>query len=173
MSDKPAGDPRADSLARLTTVRARLAAHAAAAATHGGLTAADERTGEQWDQGQVWAHLAEFQAFWLAQLERVVAGAQADPSPEPGAVPFGRTSDDPDRRAAIERDRDLPPAELWASVEAQAGATERFLRALDERGWEARGLHPRLGVMTMPAMVERFLIGHLEEHADQLDTLRR
>ena len=156
-------------LVRLADVRTRLAAHAAAAGSHSGLTTADSRTGERWDQGQVWAHLAEFQSFWLGQLERVVAGS-AGGATEP--VPFGPTVADARRAEIIERDRSVPVAELWASVEAQTDATRHFLSGLDARGWQARGLHPSLGVMAMPAMIERFLVGHLEEHADQLDTLR-
>jgi hypothetical protein len=35
-----------------------------------------------------------------------------------------------------------------------------------------RGLHPTLGVMDLPWIFERFVVGHLEEHADQLDGLR-
>ena len=31
------------------------------------------------------------------------------------------------------------------------------------------GVHPRLGEMTVQGIVERFLVGHLEEHVRQLD----
>jgi hypothetical protein len=30
------------------------------------------------------------------------------------------------------------------------------------------GVHPRLGEMTVAAILERFLVGHLEEHVRQL-----
>jgi hypothetical protein len=173
-------------LARLAAVRQRLAEHAASIEAHAGLTEADARTGERWDQGQVWAHLAEFQAYWLGQLGAVVAGSSggAGASDDGGssgerggsgtgaAVAFGRTVADARRAEIIERDRHLSVAHLQASVDAQAEATAAFLRGLDRAGWQARGLHPSLGVMAMPAMVERFLIGHLEEHAAQLDGLR-
>lgn len=158
-------------LARLAAVRRRLAAHAARAERPAGQTAADARTGERWDDGQVWAHLAEFQPYWLAQLGSVAEAARAGGGSEPVAVPFGRTAADAARAAAIERDRTIPATALHARVQAQAEATAAFLRGLDARGWSAVGLHPTLGAMAMPAMVERFLIGHLEEHADQLDGL--
>jgi hypothetical protein len=45
------------------------------------------------------------------------------------------------------------------------------LRALPDEAWQARGLHPTLGEMTVAAIAERFIIAHLEEHADQLDSL--
>ncbi len=34
------------------------------------------------------------------------------------------------------------------------------------------GAHPRLGDMPLAQIVEEFVVGHLEEHADQLDLLR-
>jgi threonine dehydratase len=45
------------------------------------------------------------------------------------------------------------------------------LESLPADAWEARGEHPTLGAMTLPQIVERFVVGHLEEHADQLDGL--
>jgi DinB superfamily len=163
--------PAGPFLARLAAARDRLARHAAAASSGEGLTHPDPRTGERWDRGQVWAHLAEFQAFWLKEFEKVVAGAGTAHGRPAAPVPFGRTSADPDRAASIERDRHLSPAQLQMEVDRQAQATEQFLWGLDQSGWSAVGLHPSLGPMTMPAMIERFLIGHLEEHASQLDEL--
>jgi threo-3-hydroxy-L-aspartate ammonia-lyase len=37
--------------------------------------------------------------------------------------------------------------------------------------WEVSGLHPARGEMRLSEIVERFLVSHLEEHADQLDGL--
>jgi len=47
-------------IARMAEAERRLAEHAAEVPT--GLTAPDPASGEQWDAGQVWAHLAEFPA---------------------------------------------------------------------------------------------------------------
>jgi hypothetical protein len=163
--DGPGDDP----LQRLRAVRLRLAAKASGGA-HAGLTGADPRTGERWDAGQVWAHLAEFPGYWLGEIERLVAG-QARGSSEP--APFGRTAADGDRVAIIERDRHLDAAALHTRVAEEIGAAEAFLRALPPSAWQLTGRHPTLGVMTLAAMVQRFLVGHLEEHADQLDELAR
>lgn len=154
-------------LARLAAVRARLARHARTGA-HAGLTGADPATGERWEAGQVWAHLAEFQGYWVDQLRGLLV-ARAAGVPEP--IPFGRTKADPQRAAAIERDRGQAPAELHARVERDAAATEAFVRDLATDEWRAVGLHPTLGPMPLPTVVDRFLVGHLEEHADQLDEL--
>jgi len=154
-------------VARLGAVRARLAAHAAGGA-YAGLTGADPQTGERWDAGQVWAHLAEFPTYWLEQFERLLS-ARADGAHEP--IPFGRTAADPTRIEAIERDRHDHPRALHERVDAGIGQAVVFLQALPAEAWGVAGLHPRLGPMRLPAMVERFWVGHLEEHADQLDEL--
>ena len=56
-----------------------------------GLTDPDPATGERWDAGQVWAHIAEFVPYWIAQAERVLAsefrrpGAVRPDPDQPGA----------------------------------------------------------------------------------------
>jgi hypothetical protein len=40
-------------------------------------------------------------------------------------------------------------------------------------GWDqAVGQHPRLGQVETSRIIEEFLVGHLEEHAEQLESLR-
>ena len=94
-------------LARMADVERRLAEHAERPLPPG-LTEPDADTEERWEAGQVWAHLAEFPGYWLAQAQRVVAL----PTNEP--VPFGRVKTDADRIDAIERDRHTDPAALLA-----------------------------------------------------------
>jgi hypothetical protein len=154
-------------LARLDAVEARLAAAAAAEPPRGALTGADPDSGEQWDRGQVWAHVAEFIPYWIAQAGPVLRG-QASGEP----VAFGRTKSDPQRIAAIEQDRREPVSALWANAKASIAALRGFLRDMDAAQWELRGLHPKLGPMTVDELVERFLVGHLEEHAEQLEGMR-
>jgi hypothetical protein len=154
-------------LARLDAVEARLAAAAAAEPPHGALTGADPDSGERWDRGQVWAHVAEFIPYWIVQAGPVLRG-QASGEP----VPFGRTKSDPQRIGAIERDRREPVSVLWADVLAGIATLRGFLRSTEADQWEIHGLHPKLGPMTVDDLVERFLVGHLEEHAEQLEGMR-
>jgi hypothetical protein len=44
-----------------------------------------------------------------------------------------------------------------------------LLDRLDERALERTGTHERIGEMTAAAIVDRFLVEHLEEHAEQLE----
>ena len=51
-------------------------------------------------------------------------------------------------------------ADLWYVIE--------HLRPED---WAKRGVHPTLGVMAVPRIFDEFVVGHLEQHAGQLDGL--
>jgi hypothetical protein len=153
---------------RMHAAEARLAAHATA--ERPGLTRADEATGEQWEAGQVFAHLAEFPTFWTGQIRALIAaGAAGEPEP----IPFGRTKADPGRLAAIQSRRREAPLALLHDVDAGVAAATALCRSLTAEDWQTCGLHPTLGAISISEIVERFLVGHLEEHADQLDELAR
>lgn len=115
-----------------------------------------------WGPKEALAHVAEMVPYWLAQIEVVLAGDAANP------VPFGRVATDPARLERIGRDRRLSSAELLASIDRSVVATAARLRTLAPADRARRGLHGRLGEMTVEGIVERFLAGHLEEHDRQL-----
>ena len=136
--------------------------------TPGGLTEPDAPSGERWDWGQVWAHVAEFPEYWLDQIEQVVAAPGDDP------VPFGRTKADPERIASIERDRATPPEDLMARIEPQLARLRVAIIGFTPQQWSSRRFaHPTLGEMGLSRIMEDFLVGHLEAHADQLEGLVR
>jgi hypothetical protein len=119
-----------------------------------------------WGPPETLAHVAEMIPFWTGEIERILAG-----SPEP--VPFGRVTTDPLRLGIIERDRSLPPRELFARIRSDSARLAARLRELSPAEARRRGLHARLGEMTVADIVPRFLVGHLEEHVEQLrGTLR-
>jgi threonine dehydratase len=152
---------------RLARVERRLAEHAARPLPSG-LTDPDPGAEERWEAGQVWAHLAEFPGYWHDQL-RMVASARASGGVAP--LPFGRTKEDAGRIASVERERRTDPGELLRRVTAQIADVSATLARLPDDAWHARGVHPTRGEMTLGEIVERFVLSHLEEHADQLDGL--
>ncbi|MBA3234738.1 MAG: hypothetical protein H0T59_01940 [Chloroflexi bacterium] len=100
--------------------------------------------------------------YWLGEAERVV-----DMTDGPRA--FGRVATDDVRLAMLARDRTLPIRELLARV--QSGLVrwrERWPRL--DSGLRARtGLHPTLGEVDVTEIATRFVVGHLEDHLDQLE----
>jgi hypothetical protein len=128
------------------------------------LTDPDPDTGERWDRGQVLAHVAEMLPYWAEQVELVVAGDQ---------VPIGRSRSDPRRVGAIERDRGEDPSRLLDRVDDGVGVVLALLERLDDDALARSGRHELLGEMTAAAIVDRFLVDHLEEHAGQLEAGRR
>ena len=153
-----------DLVQMLEDVEARLVELAARPAPTG-LTQPDPGGSERWEAAQVWAHMAEFVSYWQAQLENVVDSYRGQP------VPFGRTKEDLGRIEGIESGRSVPVAVLMQRVHDGIEVTRRYLPTLTADQWHSVGLHPRRGKMTVPQIVERFTIDHLEEHADQLDDL--
>ena len=153
---------------RMAGAETRLVEHAAGPLPPG-LSDPDPGGEERWEAGQVWAHLAEFPSYWMNQIRGILAKRDSG-VPEP--IPFGRVKTDPDRVGAVERDRHTDPAALLRRVRESLAWVGDELRALPDEAWEARGLHPTLGEMRVGPIVERFIVTHLEEHADQLDSLR-
>ena len=117
-----------------------------------------------WGPKELLAHTAEMLGYWPIQIDQILAGG-----PEP--VQFGRVSTDPGRIERIGRDRELPTAELFERIAAEASRLGTRIRSLSPTDAARRGLHPRLGEMTVGRIVERFLVGHLEEHVEQLRTI--
>jgi hypothetical protein len=148
----------------LSGVEERLVALAREGASDG-LTEPDPGGTERWRDVEVWAHLGEFPDYWVDQLSAVVGGRGGK------AVPFGRTKADPARTAAVAAAR---RDDIAGHLRRLLGACDR-LRALfatmDDADWAARGAHPSLGEMDVPSILQEFLIGHLEQHAAQLEAL--
>jgi DinB superfamily len=158
------GDPGTpDRRDRLVAAAGRIRA-AASLLPDEALTDPDPDTGERWDRRQVLAHVAEMLPYWVEQVELVAAGDQ---------VPFGRAKSNPERIAAIERDRREDPSRLLDRVDAGLGVVLALLDRLDDGALARSGRHQTLGEMTVAGIVDRFLVDHLEEHADQLEARQR
>lgn len=126
--------------------------------------AEDYGTGPEasWGPREVLAHVEEMLPFWLGEMERVVDGSGTAP------VPFGRTADDTLRLGVIDRDRSLPLRVLFARIDAGLVAWADRMATLSAAERSRIGVHPRLGEMPVPAILERFVLGHAEDHVAQL-----
>jgi hypothetical protein len=117
-----------------------------------------------WGPNEVLAHIEEMLPYWLGEVERILAGP-------PDPVPFGRIGTDPVRLAVIERDRTLPIGVLLDRVREAAERWIARLSSLTSPELAKVGLHPRLGEMTVEMIVERQVVGHLDEHVRQLESI--
>jgi hypothetical protein len=151
---------------RLDAVMVRLQALAGhATGSSEALTDADPETGERWEEGQVWSHMAEFIPYWLVRCRRIADEGHDEP------VPFGRGSDDPERVAGIQLGREMPIRDLFTQVRAGAADVRQWLEALPDRAWEGRAAHQTLGVLSLDEAIQHYLVGHMEDHAEQLEAL--
>jgi hypothetical protein len=128
-------------------------------------TTFDHSDEARWGPSEVLAHLSEMAPYWLGEIERVLADGGPDP------VAFGRIATDPVRLAILERDRSLPPRELYDRIAADLGRLERRWAGLSAEEKARRGVHPSRGEMAVGEMADRFIVGHLEDHVRQLGTL--
>jgi hypothetical protein len=151
----------ADWLDRLDAAMVRYRAHLDV--EHPGRTEPVPGEHETWDHRQVWAHVAEFGDYWLAELTALLDAPTDEPSP------FGRTRRDGGRIAAIESGRHTEPGEHVRRIERSADRLAALLAGMTDADWERRGRHETLGVMDIDAQLRHFHVGHYEEHADQLD----
>lgn len=117
-----------------------------------------------WGPKEVLAHVAEMVPYWLGQIEAI------QDAPEEG-VPFGRVATDPERIDRIGRDRALPAGELFDRIDRGLADALALQNRFDSAAKARRGTHSRLGQMTTDAIVQRFIVGHLEEHVRQLEEI--
>ena len=153
--------------ARLAAAGTRLATLGAALRRGGPYPLAerfDDAPEAAWGPREVLAHLEEMLAYWLGEAERIV-------DMETGPEPFGRIGSDVARLAIIERDRTLPIRELEARIALGIERWRHRWAELDPAVRERRGLHPTRGEMTIAQIAERLVASHLEDHANQLETL--
>ena len=151
-------------MARLAVAEGRLAAFAESPPP--GLTDPDPATGERWDAGQAWAHVAEFVPYWQTSWNAWSPGLDAVP------IPCVRADHRGSRSSGSHRGRPPPAAGRADGAPRQRdGPARTYLVGLSGSDWSARGVHARRGEMTVAQIVERFVVGHLEEHAEQLEKL--
>jgi hypothetical protein len=118
-----------------------------------------------WGPREVLAHVNEMLPYWATELRIIIAG---DPST---ATPFGRVSSDPERIGRIAADRALAVGDLLDRIAVGLGLAEDLLAGLTPADLERRGMHATQGELTVREAADRFIVGHLTEHVEQLQTI--
>ena len=118
-----------------------------------------------WGPREVLGHVNEMVPYWTEQLGAVLAGSPA------AAVPFGRVAADPSRLARIGADRERTSSALLDEIGTRLEPAAEFIGGLTATDGERLGRHSSRGEITVRASIERFLVGHLEEHVEQLRSI--
>ncbi len=118
-----------------------------------------------WGPREVLAHVNEMLPYWATQLRLIIAG---DPSI---ATPFGRVSSDPERIRRIAADRELAVGDLLDRIAVGLALAEDLFAGLTPADLDRRGAHAARGELTVREAVDRFVVGHVAEHVEQLRTI--
>jgi hypothetical protein len=126
----------------------------------------DEKTGERWDRANALGHVAEMLPFWTSQMRGIIGGGT-----EVGRGEAGQLR----RRAGIDSGRVASEEDLRGSV---AAGVEGLLLLLDEMREEDLDRHAHYRSQSgesdveLRQLLDTLLVGHLEEHVQQLESLR-
>jgi uncharacterized damage-inducible protein DinB len=119
---------------------------------------------DDWSVTMTLVHLAEVLPYWSRQVQDVVGRERDD-------QPFGRTHDDPDRIAAVERHAHDRIDEVLPRLRDGLAETTALLRNLPATAWARTARHARRGTLTVEEIVDQFLVDHTEEHLTQIRNL--
>jgi hypothetical protein len=121
----------------------------------------DPETGEAWDRLNVLGHLAEVLPFWTAQLRGALRGEKF------GRDEAGRQR----RREGIDAGAKRTEAALRLQIDRGCGRLLGLLERLEDADL-GRPLETVRGErQTVREAMEQVLVGHLEEHVEQLRSL--
>ena len=120
----------------------------------------DEKTGEQWDRGNVLGHVAEMLPYWSRRIRESLKGA-----------PLGRPPGETERARGIESGRLLREEELRHRIERGVEEALGLLSELRQADLDREIPHRAEGSLTVRKALDRYLVGHLEEHLGQLAAL--
>jgi hypothetical protein len=102
--------------------------------------------------------MTEMMPYWGHAFAAVAA--------EPGR-PVGRELDDPDRVGAVASANGVPRAEALTRLRHAAHEAATAISRIDEQGWQASGIHPVRGPISVGEGVRTLIIEHAEGHVRQ------
>src|SRR5919201_6693966 len=127
--------------------------------------APDPKTGERWNAGNVLGHAAEMLPFWVDQVRGVLAGR----------TEIGRGVEGYERRQqGIETGATLSEEQLRTRVEGGVSLAAVLLDEMSPADLERRVVYRRRDgeeEASVGQLVDQLIVGHLEEHAEQLAEL--
>jgi hypothetical protein len=115
---------------------------------------------EEWSAMQTLGHMTEMIPYWLAHCRTLIAATGAPPE-------FGRTHGSPERLAGVAQGASSRPDVLLARLQGEVRSAAAAIRKLSPAERAKRGVRIGGGEMTVADVVEKFIVGHAEEHLGQ------
>jgi len=122
----------------------------------------DPATGEAWHRGNVLGHMSEMLDYWTAQIQGAIEGSATMGRDEKGAAL---------RRHGIAQGDGLTEVELRKAIDQKIGRVLVLLAAMKPDDLERTvDFHNREGnrKARVGELVQNLVVGHLEEHVQQL-----
>lgn len=156
-SEPPPGESQARRLEAVCEQVAMLLSHVDGA---GRLRAA---AGNEWSVTQVLGHMVEMIPYWLGHCRTLISATGEPPV-------FGRRYDSPERVAGIERGATGDPMALVAELRRETTEAARAIREMASTERSRKGIHIKLGEISVADAVEHCIVAHAEEHLEQIRT---
>ena len=125
----------------------------------------DPATGEAWHRGNVLGHVSEMLDYWTGQVQRAIEGAGTMGRDQQGTA---------SRRQGIDSGSAASEIELRGEIDQKIGRVLVLLAAMKPADLERTvDFHNREGnrQARVGELVQNLIVGHLEEHIQQLSAL--
>jgi len=116
---------------------------------------------DEWSAGQILGHMVEIVPYWLGHCQEIIAAAG-----EP--YHFGRSLDDPDRLAAVQRPENEEPGVLLRLLNDEVRPAAQAIRQMTPAERDRIGIYKEQNEMTVAEIIEVFIVAHAENHMDQM-----
>lgn len=114
---------------------------------------------EEWSAAEICGHLVEMMPYWAATAQELAAS--------PGMA-FGRDEQDPRRIGGVTQGAGSGVHDTVEQIRAAATTACRTIRALPDDAWRREGRSVTRGPMSVEAIIDTLLCGHLEGHVEQV-----
>jgi uncharacterized damage-inducible protein DinB len=116
---------------------------------------------DNWSAVQILGHMVEVVPYWLDHCRNVIAAAG-----EP--YHFGRSLDDPDRLAAVQRPESETSGHLLRLLSDEVHRAASAIRQMTPAERKMIGTYKGQDEMTVAEIIEVFIVAHCENHLAQM-----
>jgi uncharacterized damage-inducible protein DinB len=116
---------------------------------------------DNWSAVQILGHMVEVVPYWLDHCRKVIVAAG-----EP--YHFGRSLDDPDRLAAVQRPESETSGHLLRLLSEEVRRAASAIRQMTPAELKMIGTYKGQDEMTVAEIIEVFIVAHCENHLAQM-----